>query len=81
MLATAAFLSARTTLEACGSRRKRKTQTRVEGDVVGFEMGFMGAGDNSDASAGEKNLFAFTPDGQLKFKLKLSEAQVGIPPR
>lgn len=49
--------------------------------VVGFEMGFMGAGDNRDASAGEKNLFAFTPDGQLKFKVKLSEAQVGIPPR
>lgn len=49
--------------------------------VVGFEMGVMGAGDNRDASAGEKNLFAFTPDGQLKFKLRLSEAQVGIPPR
>lgn len=32
VLAGAAFLSARTTLEACGSRRK--THTRVEGDIA-----------------------------------------------
>jgi outer membrane protein assembly factor BamB len=45
--------------------------------VTGFEMGGMRdylIGDSDSTPAGEKTLYAFNPDGQLRFKLKLNEA-------
>lgn len=52
--------------------------------VEGFEMSGMGlrnSDDQDSAVTGEKILYAFRPDGTLKFKVKLSEAQVGMTPR
>lgn len=50
--------------------------------VTGFERGSMGNGsvnDNDTIAAGEKHLYAFNPDGRLRFRLKLGEARIGVP--
>jgi outer membrane protein assembly factor BamB len=49
--------------------------------VAGFERSGMGnAGNDSDSiAAGEKHLYAFNPDGRLRFRLKLGEARIGVP--
>lgn len=48
--------------------------------VTGFERGAMNNGnDNDSIAAGEKHLYAFNPDGGLRFRLKLGEARIGIP--
>jgi hypothetical protein len=50
--------------------------------VTGWKMGRFIWGDDGDtAAAGERYLYTFWPDGRLKFKVKLSEAQVGLAPR
>ena len=50
--------------------------------VTGFERGSMGysnGNDNDTIAAGEKHLYAFNPDGRLRFRLKLGEARIGVP--
>jgi hypothetical protein len=50
--------------------------------VTGFERGSMGnsnGNENHTIAAGEKHLYAFNPDGRLRFRLKLGEARIGIP--
>ncbi len=50
--------------------------------VTGFERGARNgsnSGDNDSMAAGEKYLYAFNPDGRLRFRLKLAEARVGMP--
>ncbi|MEK7409708.1 MAG: hypothetical protein AAB225_31995 [Acidobacteriota bacterium] len=65
-----------------------KIATGAAGNYVvyayGMEMAGMGLHNTDDRDsipAGERDLYAFGPDGRLKFKVKLSQAQVGIPPR
>lgn len=51
--------------------------------VTGMEMPSRGsnADDRDSIPAGEKTLYAFLPDGRLKFKVKIGQTMVGIPPR
>lgn len=49
--------------------------------VTGMEMGNLRSGDNDTMPAGEKTLYAFLPDGRLKFKVKIGQMMVGEMPR
>ncbi len=52
--------------------------------AYGTEMAGMGSRNTDDRDslpAGERDLYVFGPDGRFKFRVKLSQAQVGIPPR
>lgn len=51
--------------------------------VTGMEMPSRGSNvdDRDSIPAGEKTLFAFLPDGRLKFKVKIGQTMVGIQPR
>ncbi|MDP2999076.1 MAG: hypothetical protein Q8N47_16425 [Bryobacterales bacterium] len=52
--------------------------------AYGMEMAGMGSRNTDDRDsipAGERDLYAFGPDGRLKFRVKLGQAQAGIPPR
>lgn len=42
-------------------------------------MGYSNGNDNDTIAAGEKHLYAFNPDGLLRFRLKLGEARIGVP--
>lgn len=45
--------------------------------ATGFEMPGMGgnANDNDTTASGQRDLYAFTPDGRVKFKVKIGQAQ------
>jgi len=65
-----------------------KIATDTAGNYVvyayGMEMAGMGSRNTDDRDsipAGERDLYAFDSDGRLKFRVKLSQAQAGIPPR
>ena len=51
--------------------------------VTGMEMPSRGSNidDRDSIPAGEKTLYAFLPDGRLKFKVKIGQTMVGIQPR
>jgi len=51
--------------------------------VTGMEMPSNGSNvdDRDSIPAGEKTLYAFLPDGRLKFKVKIGQTMVGIQPR
>ncbi|MBI4905170.1 MAG: hypothetical protein HY820_16160 [Acidobacteria bacterium] len=51
--------------------------------VTGMDMPSRGSNvdDRDSIPAGEKTLYAFLPDGSLKFKVKIGQTMVGIPPR
>lgn len=62
-----------------------KIATDETGDYVVYVTGLERHGlnntgsDDDSIAAGEKHLYAFSPDGQLRFRLKLRDAGVGLP--
>ena len=51
--------------------------------VTGYEMSGMGrnAEDRDGVSSGQRDLYAFTPAGAVKFKVKIAQSQFNQPPR
>ena len=51
-----------------------RTATDETGNYVIFVTGFeMGADDKDAIASGQKNLYAFTPDGRIKFSVKINQ--------
>jgi hypothetical protein len=51
-----------------------RTATDETGNYVVYVTGFgMGADDKDAIASGQKHLFAFTPDGRIKFSVKINQ--------
>ena len=84
--ATSASVMAKTDVDSDVLSAPRVAPDDAGGYVVyatGFEMSGMGRNedDRDSAASGQRDLYAFTPDGRVKFKVKIGQAQFNQPAR
>ena len=84
--ATSASVMAKTDVDSDVLSAPRVAPDDAGGYVVyatGFEMSGMGRNDDDrdGATSGQRDLYAFTPDGRVKFKVKIGQAQFNQPAR